>query len=214
MESKQESKIINRCAIVCGAPIKNYSWFSGEIADYDFIIAADSGYDHLIKIGVAPDILIGDLDSIDGAPSDIETIKYPKKKDITDFSASLKYCLQKGFNDVDVYAAWGNRAGHSVAAVFTMLQYSNKGMNIRIITENSIMFIVNRNCVIPRNEGYVSIFPLGDTATGVCLKGFEYPLNEYDFESCSPLGVSNRIIDDFGEISLKHGNLLVIIENL
>ncbi len=214
MESKQKQKVnAATCAIVCGAPIDNLSWLKDELKSYDSIIAADSGYDHLVKIGITPQVLIGDLDSIVSYPTNTPVIKYPSKKDDTDFSICLGYCLKHQYMSVDVYGAWGNRAGHSLAAIFTMLQYFKLGMKIRILTESSCMFLVSEKCIIPRNNGYVSIFPLNDNASGVTLKGFEYSLNNYDLESCSPLGVSNRILNEFGEISLKTGNLLVIIEN-
>lgn len=213
MESKQKQKVNSNCAIVCGAPIENKAWFSYEIKVYDFIIAADSGYDHLNSIGVPPDVLIGDMDSINNIPDDIQCYKFPVKKDLTDFSICLEYCLNNNFENIDVYGAWGSRADHSLAAIFAMLQYSKKGLTIRIINELSQFIIVSDTVKIPKNNGYVSVFSLDGTAYGVTLKNFEYPLHNFDLVSCSPLGVSNRIIADFGEISVDKGYLLVIIQN-
>lgn len=210
METKQQ--IISKCAIVCGARIKNTGWLKDLLISYDFIIAADSGYDHLKKVGIQPHILIGDFDSISSVPENVQTIKYPSKKDATDFSLCLEYCFVNGITKVDVYGAWGNRADHSLAAVFTMQQYCYKGMDIQIIGENTTMFIVNDYCKLPKFDGYISIFALVEAAKGVTLNGFEYPLNDYTLESCSPLGVSNRIIDEYGKISVKDGSLLVVIE--
>ncbi len=212
MESEQKQKI-TACAIICGAPIVDSIWFNDKISKYDFIIAADSGYDHLKNIDKAPNILIGDMDSISEVPENIECVRYPSKKDVTDFSICLEYCMNNNISEVDVYGAWGNRADHSVAAILTMLQYSKKGLSIHLINESSEMFVVSNYCKIMRNNGYISIFSLDDKAYGVTLKNFEYPLQNYDLECCSPLGVSNRIIDEYGEIFLNQGNLLVIIQN-
>ena len=212
MDSKQKQEVINNSAIVCGAPIENNEWFLEEIYKHDFIIAADSGYDHLKNVDVVPNVLIGDMDSISTVPQNIELHKFPTKKDKTDFAICLDFCLENGISQVDVYGAWGRRADHSICAVLTMLQYAKKGLEIRMLTETSEMFILFDKCNIPHNDGYVSVFPLEASAEGVTLKNFEYPLDNCDLDCCSPLGVSNSIPGEDGEISLKNGSLLVIIQ--
>ena len=213
MEPEQKQKVDLRCAIVCGAPIENKAWLSNEIREHDFIIAADSGYDHLVSIGVSPNVIIGDMDSICNTPDNIKCYKYPVKKDLTDFSICLEYCLNNNIENIDVYGAWGNRADHSLAAIFAMLQYSKKGLRIRIINESALFIIVSNTIKIPKNNGYVSVFSLDGTAYGVTLKNFEYPLQDFDLNCCSPLGVSNRIIGDYGEITVNKGFLLIVIQN-
>ena len=51
---------------------------------YDTVIAADGGYESLMRIGVRPDLLIGDLDSLGYEPNDVEILRYPVEKDETD----------------------------------------------------------------------------------------------------------------------------------
>ena len=213
MDNQQKQKITFCCAVVCGALIENKSWFAKKISGYNFIIAADSGYDHLNSVGITPNVLIGDMDSISNVPTGIECFKYPAKKDLTDFAICLEYCFNNGIDSLDVYGAWGDRVDHSMAAVLTMLQYSKKGLNIRFINDTSELFVVFDKCRLPKNQGYVSVFALDGDAYGVTLKNFEYPLENFTLEHCSPLGVSNCIIGDFGEISVKNGNLLVIVQN-
>ncbi len=214
MELKQVQKRQPlKCAIVCGAPINNLQWLKKQLENYNYIIAADSGYDYLLNINVKPDILIGDFDSIREVPNGINIIKYPTKKDDTDFSICLQYCLNSHINSVDVFAAWGGRAGHSIGAVFAMLEYHKLGLNIKIIDVESELFFVSDKHTLPKNNGYVSIFALDGDVEGVTLRGFEYPLSNHTLKCCSPLGVSNSIVNEYGEISIKNGNLLIVIEN-
>ena len=39
-----------KTAIVCGGVIEDVSWLKNELRNYDYIIAADSGYDYCVKI--------------------------------------------------------------------------------------------------------------------------------------------------------------------
>ena len=56
----------------------------------------------------------------------------------------------------------------------------------------------------------ISVFAFGNKAYGVCERGFHYPLDNYDLDPFEPLGISNDIKGDFGEISVKNGTLVVI----
>ena len=51
-------------AIFSGGSYRDLEFYRGLIKDADLIIAADSGGEALLLLGVAPDILVGDMDSI------------------------------------------------------------------------------------------------------------------------------------------------------
>ena len=207
------TKTKQNVAIVCGGVITDFVWFKEQMQNYDYIIAADSGYDKLAECGVLPDIAIGDFDSaVLNIPENIPKFTYPAKKDETDFMLALEFCAKNNIFNTDVFGALGGRIDHSLGAIFACLEMKQMNVNATLITEKSKAFIVNDYCKIEANDGYVSIFAVGGDALGVTLKGFEYPLNNSVLKSCSQIGVSNKLVDKTGEISLKSGNLLVIIQ--
>ena len=75
------------------------------------IIAADGGYDHIKKAGIVPDIIIGDMDSLDDKSktdvsclhNDIEIYRLPVEKDDTDMLAAIRIGLDKGYKDFIIF---------------------------------------------------------------------------------------------------------------
>ncbi len=209
MDAKRKVKSV---AVVCGGEIRDLQFLNKSLENFDCIIAADSGYDYLASLGIKPNVVIGDFDSVrNNLPEKTEIIKLPKIKDKTDFEETLKYCLSNEISDVTVFGAWGGRPGHSLAAIFAAHNYFLKGLNIRLITERSEMFFVKNKAIINKEMPYVSIFALKNAAK-ITLEGFKYPLEDYILDNCSPLGVSNEIIGESGLISLKSGDVLVVAE--
>ena len=204
---------INNTAIVCGGEINDLQWLSQKLIDYDFIISADSGYDWCLKCGVKPNIIIGDMDSVKyDVDASIKIIKFPVKKDKTDFSLCLDYLIENGIKNADVFGALGGRIDHTLGAILSILEVKNQGFNAVIKSENSDLFIVSDSKKLNKSDGYVSVFALGGDALGVTLEGFEYPLEDYNLKCSSPLGISNHIVSDIAKISVKSGKLLVIIQ--
>lgn len=82
--------------------------------------------------------------------------------------------------------------------------------------KNNRIRMVQEGLVLRREEQYgryVSLLPFTPQVTGLTLKGFKYPLNQYTLECYHSLGVSNEIAGDAGEISFQDG-VLVVVESL
>lgn len=206
---------IRKAAIVCGGEITDLAWLSDRLKKYDFIIAADSGYDYLHKTGIVPDVLIGDFDSVTTKlPEDIERITFPSHKDKTDFSLCLDYCAEKGIDNIEVYGAWGGRADHSFAAVFALYEAKQNGTDAVIIDEKAEFRILKGDTcyTLQKNCKYISAFAIGSDAI-ITYKGFEYPLDHYRLPCCTTLGVSNKVCEDTAVVHIHSGYLLLILQN-
>ena len=68
-----------RAVIIGNGDIKDYQYIKSKINDNDFIICADGGYNHAEKMGIVPDVLIGDFDSA----KNFEKVKAVKEKLMT-----------------------------------------------------------------------------------------------------------------------------------
>jgi thiamine pyrophosphokinase len=205
---------MKKCIIFTGGEIKDYSALKINKNEIDFVICADSGYNHAKALNIDVDVAIGDFDSVDSVPNDVqELIRYPKDKDDTDTMLAVKLALEREYKNIDIYGALGNRFDHSFANIQTLDYILENGGFGRIITETEQIFIVRNNTIIiEKIDGYVlSVFSYTNQCIGVSEKGVKYPLDNVIVTQSFPIGISNEITDNFAEISVKEGKLLIIL---
>ena len=203
----------NKCIVFTGGVINNYNVLNINVNDKDYVICADSGYYHAKKLNVHVDSLIGDFDSLGSIPDDVdEIIRYPKEKDDTDTMLAIKHALEKGYTHFEMYGAMGNRFDHAYANIQSLDYLVEHNACGKIITETEELFIIKNSTVkIEKKEGYVlSVFSYTNTANGVSEKGVKYPLDNVVVTQNFPIGISNEITDNFAEITVKDGKLLII----
>ena len=180
--------------------------------DKDYIICADSGYDIICETEFLPDLLIGDFDSIKHIPDNIDKITLPVEKDVTDCEASYIEGVKRGFNKFLVLGGTGGRFEHTFANISVMARASKEGKEFMIADDKHIFrSITNSKIEIPYIPGkQISVFAFGEKAFGVCEKGFHYSLKNYTLDPFVPIGISNDISVDSGEISVENGTLIII----
>ena len=191
--------------------------FYGHISveDDDIIIAADGGYDNLVRRGITPDILIGDFDSIKSfIPDDIRTVRYPREKDETDMFLSYEAGVKFGYTEFVMLGATGGRLDHTFANISLLLYAKKKGHNITIIDGRGMLLCIKDEAIsLAGNSGAkLSIFALGGVATGVSILGTKYEVEDVKLTPDFPLGVSNEFKEESARISVKNGALLIIAE--
>lgn len=211
----------NKCIII-GAGDLTVSDIATKEEDY--IIAVDGGMMYLGVLGIEPDIIIGDFDSVEGeylqAIEKIETkhpekvIRLNKEKDDTDMLAALRYGLEKGYKDFEIYAGLGGRLDHTIANIQCLLYLKNHDATGYLKDGNGIIFVMKDESVSFKEsmEGYVSLFALGDRAEGVTLEGLKYPLDKYTITNDFPIGISNEFVGVESKITVEHGQLAVIVQ--
>lgn len=178
----------------------------------DLIIAADGGYDNALSFGLTPDVVIGDFDSGHEPDDDAAfVVKLNRDKDDTDMLAAVKLGLRREYKTFVIYGGTGGRLDHTFANI-SVLAYLN--------AFSARGFLVDRDCIatvitdgkftLPQSShGTVSIFAYGGTASGVTLKNLSYTLENAELIPENPIGVSNATTAERGEISVKHGSLLI-----
>lgn len=190
--------------------------FRGKLAlpDNAFIIAADSGYNTVKRMGITPNVILGDFDSLGGkpdCPDCCEIITAAAEKDDTDTMLAVKTALDRGFTDISIVGGLGGRLDHTFANIQTLAYILRNGGFGRLIGENDIVELLNKgeySCA--RREGmYISLFAYGEAAT-LTSRGTKYDLTEHRLDNTFPLGVSNEIIGENCVISVHKGQLLVI----
>ena len=201
---------LQKTAVIGNGSIDDYSWLKSELAGYATIIAADGGANHLHRIDVKPDVLVGDLDSIAvTVDPDTSIISYPVDKDASDMDLSIHYALSISPAPIDIFAALGGRADHQFCNIMVLANYAAV---ITLKTENARIRCVHESATAQlhrRGSGVntVTIMPLDITAT-VTTRGLAYSLHDDVLERGSK-GLSNRMIEDTASVQIESGTIIL-----
>lgn len=183
--------------------------------DNDLVIAADKGYMHIQKLGIDPDVILGDFDSLGYIPKGKEIITHPERKDYTDTLLAIKLGLEKGFKFFKLYGCAGKRFDHTLANIQSLSFIANNGglgymygndFTAIVIKDSSISFKKNK-------KGCISVFSLSDKSEEVSISGLSYELSNAELTSSFPIGVSNEFVGKDSTITVKNGLLLIILHS-
>ena len=209
-----------KVCIILNGEIKNYNKTKEIIIDkkYDYIIGADGGCNHLYKMDIIPDYIIGDLDSINEnlidyyKSEDVIFKKYPTHKDETDSEICIKLAKDLNAQQVDLFGCLGGRIDHTIANIGLMHYARNMQLNPRIISsEEEILIMKDEELILKGKKGdTVSVIPIQKEAKNITFKNLEYPLNNGKIGYLSSLGISNVMLENECSIKIEEGYALVI----
>ena len=177
----------------------------------DFVLAADGGLAHLEKLGLRPQEILGDFDSLGYTPADARV--FPVEKDDTDAMLAVRRGLGLGYREFHLYGALdGDRLDHTVANYQLLKFLSDRDAFGYLIGKNWIVTALkNGTLTFPAEaEGICSLFCLGADARGVTIRGLHYELENGTLTPGFPLGVSNHFTGKESTIEVKDGSILVM----
>ena len=188
-----------------------------------FVIAADSGLDELLRIGMAVDALVGDLDSASEASVahagklGIPVHRFPADKDATDLELALAYAMDAGYEAAVLIGGKGGRLSHLLgnALVITGAPYAAMRIQWHIGAATISVVRPHHDARLAGSVGdLVSLLPTGGTATGITTAGLRWPLDAATLAAGSTRGISNEMTDAEALITLRSGVLLAIHERI
>lgn len=200
---------MRKCLIIAGGQYDTISIDS----DYELIIACDKGYEYSKKLGIVPNLIVGDFDSlnIDIEP-DIQVEKLPKEKDDTDTFHAIRCALKADCEEIHICCAMGGRMDHYVANLQSLMYLAKRGIGCQLLgADNRTYAIYNSHLTLPREAAYLSVFSLSDISEGVSIEGAKYPLDNAVLTNDWPLGVSNEWEDDEVTVTVKAGCLAIMV---
>ena len=180
----------------------------------DFIIASDGGLNSLSSIDIKPDMIVGDLDSarpeILDRYRDIETVKFPPEKDLTDSELAIKKALELNPETITLFGMTGSYIDHSLANINLLVKYSDNSVEINLVNRNSTVFIVKNHRIFTGMKGRrISLFPV-TPVPGLKLSGFRYVFEKIDLGT-EDYSISNVISENNAEINFNEGKIVCIV---
>ncbi|CAI6081437.1 thiamine diphosphokinase [Cohnella sp. JJ-181] len=206
-----------RAVIYTGGTLGTWSLSLAQPGDY--LIGADRGAYFLVQHGVAPDLALGDFDSVDAdalariREAAVETAEYDAvDKDWSDTELALREALKRGYRDIVIAGGLGTRFDHSLANVQLLAVAADAGASALLVDAHNEIRLLRSSARLAADDryAYISLLPLDGEVTGVTLTGFAYPLHNATLRQGMSLGVSNLLAEPQGTISLGSGSLLVI----
>jgi thiamine pyrophosphokinase len=178
-----------------------------------FVIAADAGYRHLARLGIEPDLLIGDFDSLAEKPTFPRIISLNQDKDETDSFAAVREGLGLGYRLFHLYGCFGGRADHSLANLQLLAYLAENGAQGWLFDKNSAITAISGSALGFANEcqGTVSVFSHSSRSQGVTIKGLKYELAEAELTNTVSVGVSNEFCGKKSLISVREGTLMIVV---
>lgn len=181
------------------------------------VICADGGARHLLAAGIAPALIVGDMDSLDAESKKkyealgCRIVRHPRQKDETDTELALREAFSMAPAEVWIWGALGRRLDHTLANISLLMQGAKRGIMVKLVDDWCEVFLISGKTVIEGEEGQtISFLPFGGDAAGVTLTGFEYPLAKAVMEIGRPYGISNRLAAREGIVEVEKGCLLTV----
>ncbi len=188
----------------------------------DLLIAVDGGLDLWKKLGIRPDLAVGDWDSLQDKKllKKVDSLTLPVQKDWSDLYFALNAAAQAGSSEIICLGLTGGRADHQLASLMEIGQFAafpgRKPGPVMAFGPEAGYFWVGPGAPVElalAKGSLVSIFAIAGIARDVELSGFEYE-GEFDVFAPSSMGLSNQVIRPKQTISVAEGAILVMVPRI
>jgi thiamine pyrophosphokinase len=190
------------------------------LPSFDLVVAADSGVDHALALGLQVDVAVGDFDSVTEAG--LEEVRrtgaridrHRRDKDVTDLDLALDVAAAEGASQIVVVGGDGGRLDHLVANLLALGSPRLAGVAVEAHFGQTVVRVA-RPGVVAALEGrpgdVVTLLPLHGDVSGVTTTGLRYGLHDAALAAGATLGVSNVLDAPIASVSSVSGVLVVVV---
>jgi len=178
------------------------------------LIAVDGGAGLCLAAGLTPDLVVGDMDSVDPHTltalelRGVELVKVPAEKDFNDLQLGVDEALARGATSLTATGVVGGRVDHLLCNLGTLQTDLPVSVVERDVTID-FLGASRSGCVVSGDDVTFSVVALGGECT-VSVTGARWPLDRAVLEPLSSLGLSNRVADDDAHIAVHRGRCVVV----
>lgn len=203
--------------IFANGVIEDVGWIRPYFAEKTAVVAANGGSRHLHALGEAPDVLIGDMDSLNRdlvrwlEKTNCRVIASPAEKDETDLELALLYAAETYAAEMLLFGTLGGRLDQTLGNILLLTHPNLAHRPIKLLTERETAWLVREEGTINGQVGdTVSLIPLGGDVFVESTLGLKYPLQKETLSFGPARGISNTMIDREAAVRIRSGLLLCI----
>lgn len=181
--------------------------------NYNTIICADGGANNAKEIGVTPNFIIGDFDSISESTKNYFMSKSKfiniKRQNDTDVEKSLKFSIKNNFEEAILLGATGDRLDHTICNLGIVLKFYEQ-IRIKIIHQKSLLIPFTGNVKLNTIVGEtISIYAFNEK-TLVTSQGLRYKLSKTRLPFGKKESTSNVAINKEIKLNIENGIIFLI----
>jgi thiamine pyrophosphokinase len=209
---------MKRCLVLAGGPGDDLPE-PDHLGAFDLVVCADGGAHHAALLGLRPDVVVGDLDSLGAAErrrleeAGCLFAVHPAAKDETDLELALLHAVRQGADDITIIGAFGGRPDHQLANLLLLSDRRLAAAQIHMLSRQWDVILCRKQAVVEGQRGdTVSLIPLSRQVRGVWTDGLQYPLRGETLLRGPARGVSNVMLAgtaivrvDSGLVFIMHG---------
>ncbi|MGA0864030.1 MAG: thiamine diphosphokinase [Ilumatobacteraceae bacterium] len=209
----------NRVLVITGGSVRRAM---PNLGAFDRIIAADSGVDSAIALGLTPHVVIGDLDSISEAglrrvrELGIEPLVSPADKDLTDTELALHHAVDTGGDTIVVLSPGGGRLDHAHGLLAALTNPNFSRVNIEAVIDTAHVSVMHgpASLSVPRRGSQLlALHAMNGPAVGIITSGLRWNLSCESLHPWASRGVSNVMLADAATVTVEEGSLIVVQPN-
>lgn len=202
--------------VITNGSYGDLDWYRRRAGQFKRTVCADGGAGRARELGIIPDWIVGDMDSISEhdrrfmEEAGVSFELHPPEKDSTDTQIALELVERQGGRDIVVWGGTGSRLDHNLSNILSALSFIERGVDIVFDSPDLTVYYVKKQLVVPGLPGdTVSLIALDGRVSGVDLSGFKYPLDKATLEINWQWAVSNIITGESPVVRLDSGILAV-----
>lgn len=208
---------MNRVIIFANGDLSDPDRTRALLRPDDFILCADGGTRHALALGVKPNLIIGDMDSIDRnqfddlQKADVEVELFPRDKNETDLELAVDMAIGLDPGEILIVAALGGRMDQTLANIAVLASPNLLHRPVRIDDGvEEILFCRDRVLVNGGSGDFISLIPWGPAVHGVQTGNLKWPLEKETLYPGRTRGISNEMLSGSATIRIASGLLLVV----
>lgn len=210
---------MSRIVIFANGILNQPRLLKAHLRPTDRIFCADGGAYHALELGLTPELIAGDLDSL--KPETVNQMeaagvaiqRYPADKDKSDLEITLDLALAEQPDEILLVTLLGGRLDQMLAnlLLLTRPQYAAARLTLADGPQWAALLRSHQSLTVTGQPGdTLSLIPLSPTVEQVNLSGVRWPLANATLSFGSTYTVSNALTTTQASIQIGRGMLLLI----